>query len=79
VSVLRSRIEGKAVDEIRSSAQRVVEELANVIDQLLSAGVVAISMSTAQRDAMAPKLGQVIYNTTTGTLQGYKAAGWTDL
>jgi hypothetical protein len=80
MSVLRSRLTGTTVDELRSSAQRVIEELANVIDGLLSAGVVAPSLTTVQRDALKNvKLGTVIYNTTTATLQGYKTSGWANL
>ena len=37
------------------------------------------NMTTAERDALSPRNGSIIYNTTTGTLQGYTASSWSNL
>jgi hypothetical protein len=37
------------------------------------------SFTTAQRDALTPSNGDVIYNTTTGKFQGRAAGAWVDL
>lgn len=36
-------------------------------------------MTTAQRDAMTAVDGMIIYNTTTGTIQGYQSGAWGNL
>jgi len=35
--------------------------------------------TTTQRDALTPQTGMIIYNTTTGNFEGYKAASWATL
>jgi hypothetical protein len=35
--------------------------------------------TTAQRDALTPQTGMIIYNTTTGNFEGYKASSWATL
>lgn len=37
------------------------------------------NISTAERSALSPLTGDIIYNTTTNTFQGYSASGWVDL
>ena len=37
------------------------------------------SLSTAERDALTPANGMVIYNTTASKFQGYAGAAWVDL
>lgn len=34
------------------------------------------TMTTAQRDALTPVNGMVVYNTTTGTIQQYVSGAW---
>ena len=34
------------------------------------------TMTTAQRDALTPIAGMIIYNTTTGTIQQYVSGAW---
>jgi hypothetical protein len=41
-------------------------------------GVKLLSLTTAQRDALTPTGGEVIYNSTTGNIEGYDGA-WNDL
>lgn len=36
-------------------------------------------MTTAQRDALTPTNGMIIYNTTTTTMQGYIAGAWANM
>ncbi|MDY6893845.1 MAG: hypothetical protein SVO01_00280 [Thermotogota bacterium] len=36
-------------------------------------------LTTTQRDALTPTNGMLIYNTTTGTMQGYTSGSWSDL
>ena len=35
--------------------------------------------TTTQRDALTPQTGMIIYNTTTGNFEGYKASSWATL
>jgi len=39
-------------------------------------GLTVISLSTAQRDALTPANGTIIYNTTTSQLESYENGGW---
>jgi len=39
-------------------------------------GLIFISLTTAQRDALSPTNGTVIYNTTTTQLEAYENGGW---
>lgn len=41
-----------------------------------SIAVILPQMTTAQRDAMTPLEGSLIYNTTTPNCQRYKAGAW---
>ena len=41
-------------------------------------GVLVISLTTAQHDALTPANGMLIYNTTTSTFQKYEASAWLD-
>ena len=37
------------------------------------------NISTADRAGLSPLIGDLIYNTTTNTFQGYSSTGWVDL
>lgn len=39
-------------------------------------GLIVISLTTAQRDALSPTDGTIIYNTTTTQLEAYENGGW---
>lgn len=38
-----------------------------------------VNLTSIQRDTIAPLYGDMIYNTTTNTFQGYASVGWVDL
>ena len=38
-----------------------------------------VNLTSMQRDTIAPLYGDMIYNTTTNTFQGYASVGWVDL
>lgn len=40
------------------------------------AGLKLLSLTTTQRDALTAAVGMVIYNSTTGTIQGYASGAW---
>lgn len=40
------------------------------------AGLKVLSLTTAQRDALTPANGMIIYNSTDGEFQGYEAGAW---
>ena len=49
----------------------------NLIGYLSQYGVFIPQITTAQRNLLTtPQNGQMIYNTTTGTFQGYQAGTW---
>lgn len=49
-----------------------------LISYLTSGGIFLPQLTTAQRDnLMSPQNGQMIYNTTLGTAQYFKAGVWT--
>lgn len=47
--------------------------------QSTTRAVLLSRMTTAQRDAMTAVDGMIIYNTTTGTIQGYQSGAWSNL
>lgn len=47
--------------------------------QSTTRAVLLSRMTTAQRDAMTAVDGMIIYNTTTGTIQGYQSGAWGNL
>lgn len=42
------------------------------------AGIKVISLTTTQRNALTPAAGMIIYNSTTGTIEGYDGSQWAD-
>jgi len=50
----------------------------NLIGYLTQAGILLPQVTTVQRDSfLSPQNGQIIYNTTIGSAQYYKAGVWT--
>jgi hypothetical protein len=50
----------------------------NLIGYLTQGGILLPQLTTAQRDALQnPQNGQMIYNTTIGSAQYFKAGTWT--
>lgn len=50
----------------------------NLIGYLTQGGILLPQLTTAQRDAIqTPQNGQMIYNTTIGSAQYFKAGSWT--
>lgn len=50
----------------------------NLISYLTQGGVLLPQLTTAQRNSLqSPQNGQMIYNTTLGTAQYFKAGTWT--
>lgn len=50
----------------------------NLIAYLTQGGILLPQLTTAQRDALqSPQNGQMIYNTTIGSAQYFKAGTWT--
>ena len=72
---------GRAYVFLNSSSQLCVKDSSAVVTNLsASANFVMPNYTTAQRDALTPSAGQVIYNTTTNRFQGYvTGTGWVDL
>jgi len=66
-----------------SQIGKQLEQLTKEIRQLRAKNenvpLQAPSLTTAQRNALSPMFGMIIYNSTTGTVQGYTGSGWSDL
>ena len=49
----------------------------NLIQYMTQFGILVPQLTTDQRNSiLAPQNGQMIYNTTTGTFQGYQSGNW---
>jgi hypothetical protein len=55
-----------------------IDETRNIVEDFLRIKGMP-SMTTTQRDALSADNGVIIYNTTTGKLQGKQAGTWSDL
>lgn len=52
----------------------------NLVGYLTQNGILLPQLTTAQRDQIThPQNGQIIYNTTVGSAQYYKAGVWTSI
>ena len=72
-----SVVEGRQSPMSRDWRQ-FIEALSRRVDAIETA-LTAPPMTTAERDALSPGNGRIIYNTTTNQTEAYENGSWVDL